>query len=103
MDPKESYFKISASFKDGTTIEEKDFSILNNIYFEKKLLETINADIEDKSYTNNASNFISNKYYSTISIKTNDGNFFDAVCHSIEENLNSMAKQNRIYILGDRY
>lgn len=100
--PKEKEFlvEIEAEFNDGTSIKDNDISIFEHVYFEKILLQKIHVHIrynyEDRVYIT----IYNRDSYNRAEIETYDKSLYDSVCHSIEENLNLMKNQNKIYKLS---
>ncbi len=94
---------IKADFVDQSSLEDNAIELLNDIYFDKKKLK----DIEIKIYCNHFDDHIyitlNNNYYSSsISLQINEKKLYDSICHSIEENLNLMDNQNKIYLLSSK-
>lgn len=102
---KDFKMKIEAQFSDGTTITDDKVSIFDSIYFEKKLLKRvrifINRYIDYKVDDMVDITIYKDKNFSDAVIESTDNRLYNSLCHSIEENLNLMKNQNKIYLLPE--
>lgn len=94
--------QIEAQFGDGTSIVDSDVSIFDHIYFEKLLLEKVRVYVRHKYSDEIRITIYSNSNYSDAEIESHDSNLYNSVCHCIEESLNLMKKQNKIYMLSSK-
>lgn len=97
--------KIEAQFNDGTTIADDKVSIFDNIYFEKKILIMVRISIEryiDYKFSDMVDITIyKDNDFSAAVIESTDNRIYNSLCHSIEESLNLMKNQNKIYLLSE--
>lgn len=90
--------KIKASFYDGLFLESEELSIFNDANFQRNKLKKISFVLYSDSMKNYISLDISDYYLNNeISIESQDKILFDSLCHTIEERLKQMQKQNKIY------
>lgn len=94
--------EIEAKFKDGTTLSNNEISIFNHIYFEKLILAKVTIYIRCNFNEKVIITIGANDDYSEAQIESEDNNLYDSICHSIEENINLMKKQNRIYLVQSK-
>lgn len=101
----EDKIEISANFCDGITILDNNISILDNIYFEKKILREIEISIKNQDYNDRIYITIRNETYgygySRIKIETKNETLFNALCNIVQEIIDLMEKQNKIYMLAN--
>lgn len=93
---------IEAKFKDGSIISDNSCVLFDHTYFEKLLLSEVSIHIR-QSHSNEIHVYIySDKIYSSATIESDDSKLFNSICYCIDENINLMKKQNKIYLLSSQ-